>query len=290
MSPSAVDPSENSRLARVGAAGRDRWLVTKRDFRSRAHSNPLNDGIGFDAPQNPTSFQKSLPELFGKDMDDSSSTCTVNWCDIGCGYGCLLGSLSVAFPDRNMIGFEIRDRVSEFCRKRVGELRAEYDKCSEHGNAGRTEGCNGMDQTRVEQQLQHSYRNVAFLRTNAMRFMPNYFAKASLEKIFFCYPDPHFKKRRHRQRIVSDQLLAEYAYILAPGGVAYFVTDVPDLFTWMKERFERFPLFRQRTSEEIAADPIVPFVRDMTDEAAIVDKSDRSKMDASYVRVELTDG
>lgn len=269
-------------LAEVGVAGRARWLTTKRDFRARAHSNPLNDGIGFDAPLNPSSFEKELSELFGKDRSEDRTSCSVHWCDVGCGYGCLLGSLSVAFPDRNMIGFEIRDRVSEFCRKRVAELRREYDAAEEELKSLST---NDSDKKRPEEHLLHSYRNVAFVRTNAMRFMPNYFGKASLEKVFFCYPDPHFKKRRHRQRIVSDQLLAEYAYILAPGGIAYFVTDVPDLYQWMDERFERFPLFRRRTSEEIAADPIVPFVRDMTDEAAIVDKSDRSKMDGSFVRV-----
>lgn len=70
-----------------------------------------------------------------------------------------------------------------------------------------------------------------------------------LAKIFFCYPDPHFKRRKQRQCIVSDELLAEYAYVLAPGGVAYIFTDVEDFSTWMDARLARFPLFRRTPAE-----------------------------------------
>lgn len=36
-----------------------------------------------------------------------------------------------------------------------------------------------------------------------------------LTKMFFLYPDPHFKKAKHKWRIINKSLLAEYAYILA---------------------------------------------------------------------------
>ena len=35
-----------------------------------------------------------------------------------------------------------------------------------------------------------------------------------LSKMFFLYPDPHFKKTKHKWRIISQTLLAEYAYCL----------------------------------------------------------------------------
>jgi len=41
------------------------------------------------------------------------------------------------------------------------------------------------------------------------RYVPNYFAKGSLKKLFFCFPDPHFKAKNHRRRIVTTPLLAE---------------------------------------------------------------------------------
>ena len=33
------------------------------------------------------------------------------------------------------------------------------------------------------------------IRTNAMKCIMNYFPKGQLSKMFFCFPDPHFKVR-----------------------------------------------------------------------------------------------
>ena len=48
------------------------------------------------------------------------------------------------------------------------------------------------------------------------------------------YPpqDPHFKAANHRRRIIQRTLLAEYAYLLAPGGILYTITDVEALGDW----------------------------------------------------------
>jgi len=35
--------------------------------------------------------------------------------------------------------------------------------------------------------------------------------------MFFLFPDPHFKKTKHKWRIISQTLLAEYAYVIAVG-------------------------------------------------------------------------
>ena len=57
-----------------------------------------------------------------------------------------------------------------------------------------------------------------------MRYLPNYFRKHQLEKMFFCFPDPHFKVKNHRRRIISLALLNDYAYFLKPGGRLYTIT------------------------------------------------------------------
>ena len=36
-----------------------------------------------------------------------------------------------------------------------------------------------------------------------MRHITNYFRKGQIEKMFFCFPDPHFKKRNYRKRIIK---------------------------------------------------------------------------------------
>jgi tRNA (guanine-N7-)-methyltransferase len=57
-----------------------------------------------------------------------------------------------------------------------------------------------------------------------MRYLPNFFEKNQLEKIFICFPDPHFKTKNFRRRIISTALLTEYAYFLKPGGLLYTAT------------------------------------------------------------------
>lgn len=51
-------------------------------------------------------------------------------------------------------------------------------------------------------------QNAAVLRTNAMKYLPNFMEKGQLEKIFFCFPDPHFKAKNHRRRIISEVRLS----------------------------------------------------------------------------------
>lgn len=50
-----------------------------------------------------------------------------------------------------------------------------------------------------------------------------------LTKMFFLFPDPHFKKTKHKWRIVSQTLLAEYAYVLRVGvGLFVLLEMVPE--------------------------------------------------------------
>ena len=85
-----------------------------------------------------------------------------------------------------------------------------------------------------------SYQNISVLRANTMKFLPNFFTRGQLSTIFLCFPDPHFKARKHKARIVSSTICAEYAYVMKPGGCVYTITDVEELGEWMRERFETF--------------------------------------------------
>lgn len=88
------------------------------------------------------------------------------------------------------------------------------------------------------------FENISVIRTNAMKCMPHFFEKAQLEKMFFLFPDPHFKKKKHKARIITHSLLSEYAYYLRPGGRLYIATDVPDLFDWMLMHLNSHSLFK----------------------------------------------
>jgi tRNA (guanine-N7-)-methyltransferase len=121
---------------------------------------------------------------------------------------------------------EIRDKVTNFVAEKLNSTRinSQYKECM----------------------------NGSVLRTNSMKTMTNYFEKGSINKFFFCFADPHFKKVNHRRRIINTDLLSDYAYVLKEGGKLYIVTDVKDLFDWEYEKLAQHPLYREIPKEETA--------------------------------------
>ncbi|EOD50942.1 putative tRNA methyltransferase [Neofusicoccum parvum] len=156
---------------------------------------------------------------------------------------------------------EIRTSVTEFVQEKAKALRAQNND-------------NG------------SYQNVACLRANAMKFLPNFFRKGQLSKIFLCFPDPHFKARKHKARIVSTTLNSEYAYVLRPGGIVYTITDVEDLHRWMVEHFEKHPSFERIEDEELEKDVCVEVMKTETEEGKKVTRNGGKKFVACFRRPE----
>ncbi|KAK1866350.1 hypothetical protein I4F81_008870 [Pyropia yezoensis] len=200
-------------------------------------------------------------------------------------------ALAARHPATPMLGMEIRERVTEFCAARLAEARAKAAPTAPPPPAGPAPTSLAAGAASVGAPATPSpppppaYANVGYVRTNAMKYLPNYIPRGTLTKLFFCYPDPHFKRKKHRQRIISGALLAEYAYVLVPGGVAYAVTDVYTLSAWMFTRFDAHPLFMRLTDAELAADPMVAFVRDHTDEAQRVERNGGTKFVGAWRRV-----
>ena len=52
---------------------------------------------------------------------------------------------------------------------------------------------------------------------NSFNVLPSSQLYFQLSKMFFLFPDPHFKKTKHKWRIISSTLLAEYAYVTRVG-------------------------------------------------------------------------
>lgn len=134
-------------------------------------------------------------------------------------------------------------------------------------------------------QVEHGqFFNISVARTNAMKHMCNYFQKASLSKLFFCFPDPCFKKKHQRRRIINSGFLAEYAYLLKKGGRLYAITDVKDLHDWHVEKLQAFPLFRQLSEEEMAEDLCVQLMSTETEEGKKVARNKGSKYACVFER------
>lgn len=135
------------------------------------------------------------------------------------------------------------------------------------------------------------YQNCSVMRTNSMKFLPNYFGRAALDKIFFCFPDPHFKRKNHPRRIISERLLSEYAFLLKPGeGKLYCITDVKELHDWHVAKCDAHPLFARITDERsLQDDPCVQAMQTETEEGQKVARNKGNKYYAVYQRIAQCD-
>lgn len=84
---------------------------------------------------------------------------------------------------------------------------------------------------------------------------------------------------------MTSTLLAEYAYILKPGGIVYAVTDVLDLHEWMVKHLDEHPLFERIDEAEYKSDPCVECVMKETEEGKKVERNNGDKYFACFRRV-----
>ncbi|KAK1924620.1 putative tRNA (guanine-N(7)-)-methyltransferase [Papiliotrema laurentii] len=254
-----------------------RLVPQKRFYRQRAHANVFIDHI-LDYPPSPYDMDWSThyPKYFeAKEEGGSVSTPAgngreVEWADVGCGFGGLLMALAPQFPDTLMLGMEIRVAVTAYVHDRILASRQIQERLPESSPEKQPGG----------------YQNVSVIRANAMKHMPNFFRKGQLSKVFFLFPDPHFKLRKQKARIVTTTLLAEYAYVLRPGGILYTVTDVKDLHEWMAHHLHAHPLFEYIPTETLADDPILLAARTATEEGKKVERNKGDKWVACFRRRE----
>ncbi|KZT02903.1 putative methyltransferase [Laetiporus sulphureus 93-53] len=243
------------------------FLPQKRHYRQRAHANPFSDhALSYPSSPRACNWDALYPAFAG-------SSKTPEFADVGCGFGGLLIALAPLFPDTLILGLEIRVQVSQYVHDRIAALRA-----------------TSTPSAATAQASPGPYQNISIVRANSMKFMPNYFRKHSLSALFFLFPDPHFKSRKHKARIISPTLLAEYAYVLRPGGIVYTITDVHDLHEWMKAHLNAFPLFEPISEETLRAEgkgAILDAVYTSTEEGKKVERSQGEKWLACFKRVEI---
>ncbi|AFR93026.2 tRNA (guanine-N(7)-)-methyltransferase [Cryptococcus neoformans C23] len=274
--PSTASPGASASLAPAPPAGEVQLLKVpqKRFYRQRAHANVFIDHE-LEYPKRPELMDWSThyPAYFSQPNEDGTITPgekKVEWADVGCGFGGLLMALAPLFPEKLMLGMEIRTSVTKYVTDRIAATRQAQSLLP----AGSVDTKPG------------GYQNVSVIKANSMKHMPNFFAKGQLEKIFFLFPDPHFKNRKHKARIITPALLAEYAYVLRPGGILYTVTDVKDLHEWMAHHLHAHPLFEYIPTETLSDDPILEAARTATEEGQKVERNKGDKWVACFRRKE----
>lgn len=128
--------------------------------------------------------------------------------DIGSGYGRFLLGLVQVETERNALGLEIRDPII----KRANEWAKHL----------------GLDQ------------RVHFVRSNATVSIATLLETypGPVELVTIQYPDPHFKKKHRKRRIVQESLVTSITDILAPKGRVLLQSDVLNVAVDMRDKFE----------------------------------------------------
>ena len=117
--------------------------------------------------------------------------------EVGSGKGLFLTNQSKAYPQRNFVGIEI---VHKYARHSAARL------------------------------AKSDCQNAMMISGNAERLFANRIPPGSLEAVHVYFPDPWWKKRHRKRRVVNETSVQNYFAALRPGGRFHFWTDVLDYF------------------------------------------------------------
>ena len=117
--------------------------------------------------------------------------------EIGSGKGLFLSSESSRVPEHNFLGIEIVHKYAKHAAARIAKT----------GN-----------------------RNVKMISGNAEPLFQSHIPRESLDAVHVYFPDPWWKKRHRKRRVVNQRSVKDFLKALRVGGRFHFWTDVLDYF------------------------------------------------------------
>ena len=123
--------------------------------------------------------------------------------DIGCAAGEFLFDLALLNTSWNYLGIEIREKLVKTAKLKVQE---------------------------------REIKNLHFVFGNANNILndvQNQFIFKNLKSISFNFPDPWFKKRHYKRRVIQPDFINMLSNSLKKESLIFIKTDVKDLFDYM---------------------------------------------------------
>jgi tRNA (guanine-N7-)-methyltransferase len=148
--------------------------------------------------------------------------------DIGCGKGLFLLQMAQQQPEWNFLGLEIRKPVVEQAQKRQTEL--------------------GL-----------ANLHIMFCNVNLSfrQLMASWGENNPLQQVSIQFPDPWFKKRHQKRRVLQPTLVNELAEFLPLGGRVVIQSDVEEVAVDMADRLAEHPQFQRQVPEWLSASPFL---------------------------------
>ncbi len=140
-----------------------------------------------------TEIIPSLMEMF----DDSKFPLHL---DIGCASGEFLFDLALVNKNWNYLGIEIREKLVKTAKLKMQE---------------------------------REIKNLYFIFGNANKILNDFYCELiikNLKSISFNFPDPWFKKRHHKRRVIQPEFINVLSKSMQKGSLIFVKTDVKDLF------------------------------------------------------------
>lgn len=117
--------------------------------------------------------------------------------EVGSGKGLFLAGAVGANPDHNFLGIEVSQKYARYAAARL--VRQASD--------------NGL-----------------MVGGDALALFREWFPDGSLAAVHVYFPDPWWKKRHKKRRVLNEQFLRDAERTLAPGGTLHFWTDVEEYY------------------------------------------------------------
>ena len=95
--------------------------------------------------------------------------------------------------------------------------------------------------------------NALLALVDAREMLPRVLTPGTLDELFLFFPDPWWKARHIKKRMISQEFIADMLGWLRPGGRFLLKTDVPDYATWAEAELRLAPAFVVQRLEDPSA-------------------------------------
>ncbi|MEB3295491.1 MAG: tRNA (guanosine(46)-N7)-methyltransferase TrmB [Synechococcales bacterium] len=146
--------------------------------------------------------------------------------DIGCARGKFAYEMALQLPEWNFLGLEIREPLV---------IQANED-CSAAGLTN----------------LYYFYCNAS----NTLRPLLQSLPPGILQRVTIQFPDPWFKRKHRKRRVVQPELVQDLVDFMPPGATLFIQSDVLDIAQEMRDRFSDEPQFQIQHAAWLANNPL----------------------------------